>query len=416
MSKKLTDNECKFKLKGRPIRILEYAGTTNSNKTLFICDICSNEWYSSFNKIHSSNRGCPSCNKIRNKNLKSLSEQECHTRLKDRNIKMTYYAKLVNNKNSEFLCLICTHKWTTSLSSVHNLGSGCPKCAGVAALSKEDCAKRIKNRPIELIYYVGRTNSNKSKFKCNHCSHEWEASFNNIDQGDGCPKCSKTRKLTSGEWDKRLSGRPLKMIKYSGNVSSKSTFKCTLCSNIWDATLHNVGHLKQGCPKCVNKFRLSECECSNRLIDRPLKIVKYGGKVDSKSIFKCNVCSNTWSSCYSNVVAGSGCPNCAKKGFDATKPAWLYVLLLSTVIGSCYGFGVTKDIKTRMQSHRKNLTGMIDEVYPPIYFDNGGSAKDLESEWKKSPYIVNINIEGFKTECVLVNSETTKMIFTNKQI
>lgn len=64
-----------------------------------------------------------------------------------------------------------------------------------------------------------------------------------------------------------------------------------------------------------------------------------------------------------------------------------------------------------MGRHKIYLRGMIDYEYPPQYFDSGEEAKKVESVWKKSTHTVDIGIKGFRTECVLVNSETTKMIF-----
>lgn len=73
--------------------------------------------------------------------------------------------------------------------------------------------------------------------------------------------------------------------------------------------------------------------------------------------------------------------------------------------------GITNNMKERMLVHKRNLGSTLDQVYEPLYFDSGIDAQLLESKWKQSPYITNIGIDGFKTECVLINSETTKMIF-----
>lgn len=148
----------------------------------------------------------------------------------------------------------------------------------------------------------------------------------------------------------------------------------------------------------------------------PLKMIEYAGTTKGKSKFKCDLCSHVWCTEYNSVYKGSGCPACTKTGFNPVKPAWLYILLLDTPYGSCYGFGVTVSIKDRMQHHKKNLKGMIDCIYSPLYFDTGKEAKEVEAIWKSSPYKINLGVEGFKTECVLVNGETTKMIFGNKKL
>lgn len=184
---------------------------------------------------------------------------------------------------------------------------------------------------------------------------------------------------------------------------------------------YSVHNNKSGCPKC-GKLKKAKARCvsdailHNRLIGRGIDMLFYSGTtVNKDSVFYCTTCSLTWKSSYNNIDNGHGCPNCNKNGgFNQCKPAYLYILLLSTDKGDCYGFGITVNIKDRMTKHKRNLKKIgytVLEEYSPIYFESGVDAKQLESKWKQSPHIVSINVEGFVTECVLVNAETTKMIF-----
>lgn len=103
-----------------------------------------------------------------------------------------------------------------------------------------------------------------------------------------------------------------------------------------------------------------------------------------------------------------------KGGFNPVKPAWLYILLLDTPEGLCYGFGITNNLKNRMQDHKLSISRAGCKIlteYDPLYFDDGESVKNKETEWKQSKYTVNTGVTGFRTESVLVNTETTKMIF-----
>lgn len=266
-----------------------------------------------------------------------------------------------------------------------------------------------------MLEYGGNAGVSISKFKCEYCSNEWKTTFHSVDKFTGCPICSNTNRaensrLTEKVIYERLEGRPLKILKYGGTVMSQSHFECTVCGYILSTSFDSVNH-GHGCPKCVNVARVTEEECVKRLNGRSVQLVKYLGSTKEKSLFKCIPCGKEWLNSFNNVQAGQGCPSCTKYGFNPSKPAYLYVLLLDTPKGTCYGFGVTNDIKSRMKKHRKNLGAMIDQEYDTIYFDRGIDAVKIENRWKKSPHIVNINVEGFLTECVTVNLETTKMIF-----
>lgn len=266
-----------------------------------------------------------------------------------------------------------------------------------------------------MIRYGGNAGVSMSKFKCKDCLNEWITTFHSVDKYTGCPNCSnisriKNSRITETIVRSRLKGRSINLISYGGTVMSTSNFECVDCSYTWKTSFDSVDH-GHGCPKCANVARVTENQCTERLNGRSVQLVKYSGSTGGKSVFKCTSCGKEWSNSFNNIQSGQGCPSCAKYGFNQFKPAWLYVLLLNTPKGYCYGFGVTNDIEGRMKKHRKNLGAMIDQEYDVVYFDSGVDAVKIENKWKRSPHTVNINVEGFITECVSVNTETTKMIF-----
>lgn len=264
-----------------------------------------------------------------------------------------------------------------------------------------------------VIIEAGKTVNNKSVFRCNKCGYEWSAVFSNIIRGHGCPKCNGGVKVNEEACRLQMVGKTFTMLRYGGSVTSKSLFKCNICSSEW---LTDFDKIKQGrgCHKCGGTSKKTEEDCHNKLKGRSLRMTYYAGTVsDLKSTFECGVCEHVWEASFNDIRMGQGCPSCAKSGFNPSRPAWLYVLRLNTPQGDCYGFGITNVLKDRMRRHKKNLGNMLDEVYEPFYFDSGKDAQELESTWKKSPYIINVGVTGFVTECVLVNSETTKMIFNN---
>lgn len=344
MSKRLSKEDCINRLIGRPITIIDYAENTRG-KTLFACTICGKEWCTSFANV-ASGHGCPVCENIRATKKRVLSEELVQFKLKDRGIQLLRYEGTVMSSDSLFKCDTCLHIWKARLNNIDQ-GQGCPKCSGRLCITKDQCHSRISNKPFIMLQYAGKLLDKSSLFECSLCGYKWNTSFANAETIKNCPKCSKAAKVTLSKAISRLTGTNVELVAYSGNVKGKSTFKCGHCLYLWDTPLDGV----------------------------------------------------------------QGCPACAKSGFNPTKPAWLYTLLINTHAGYCYGFGITNNIKDRMKKHRINLKGMLDQEYEPLYFDSGVEAQQVESLWKKSPYVINGGVEGFKTECVLVNNETTKMIF-----
>lgn len=344
-----------------------------------------------------------------------ITEQECHNRLISRPITMIYYGGTTHSTQSIFLCKKCGYEWKTKFNSVDIGKKGCKKCSGLLKFTEQECIEKLINRNIEIIFFSGNGYTN-SKFKCKICNHIWVTTFSSINHGHGCKKCSGKMKLTINECIKRLENRNIQMIYYAGKTLDKtSIFKCLKCGRIWSTSFSNVATLGRGCSKCVGLLKFTKEDIINKLLNlnKKIELIEYGTSViDNKSKFKCLVCNNIWQTTFSAIYNNNrGCPKCSKFGFKTTMCAWVYIILIYTKYGSCYGFGVTNNIKNRMKNHIPKLSGMIDYIYPPIYFDSGADALELENKWKKSKYIIRLDIDGFRKECVLVNSETTKMIF-----
>jgi Zn finger protein HypA/HybF involved in hydrogenase expression len=284
-------------------------------------------------------------------------------------------------------------------------------------LTEEICKERIKGRLIELISYSGHSWKSKSEFKCIKCEHTWLATFSSVGKGHGCPKCSraisgKKRLLNLDVLLKKLTGKPIKLIEYSGLVRTKSTFKCTKCDNIWKTSFNKIDQGK-GCPKCNGGVVLPKEVYIDRLKNRPLEVLEYVINCRGKSTFKCTKCENVWKSKISNVLNGRNCPACAKYGFKIHKPAWFYIMHFKLLNEYYYGFGITNDIKTRTLSHRNNLTkagASFINIIKIKYFESGKEALLLETDWKRSPYIADLKIKGFRSECFRINSITENII------
>jgi len=102
-----------------------------------------------------------------------------------------------------------------------------------------------------------------------------------------------------------------------------------------------------------------------------------------------------------NLLAGQGCSSCSSIGFDKNKPALMYINQVDGIF-SFTGFGITRNVKKRDETHKSNLKAsgcfVVEQYKSPIY--HGEFILGLETLLKQifplSPY--SKDIPGFKTE------------------
>jgi hypothetical protein len=297
-------------------------------------------------------------------------------------------------------------------------------------MPKSEWIKRLEGRNIEILEFGKDVNDNSTLFKClvPACESEWRTTFDSVgsrSKPTGCPNCglqsrSNKLRLKQSDYEDVVKDKFIKILIFGSRVNKPETlFKClntkdgTVCSHEWYGRISDVrnGH---GCPKCGNAIKVTLEEWKDRLRGRSVEIVKFSGTGISKSVFKCLKCNNNWTASVCTVWRSTGCPNCSITGFKPSKPGWLYVLLIDTPKGYCYGFGITNHIEDRMSLHKrflKRANCTIVNIFEPLYFDSGYDAKLIEDRWKKSEFKINIGVKGFQDECLIMCNETTKMIF-----
>lgn len=101
-----------------------------------------------------------------------------------------------------------------------------------------------------------------------------------------------------------------------------------------------------------------------------------------------------------NHLAGKGCPSCAISGFNKSLPAVLYIVKLSLPGREAIGYGVTRDLKTRLARHRSNLRKVDGAlaVLHTVLFGSGLAAVKMEGRIANAFKQANIDIDGFRTE------------------
>ena len=168
--------------------------------------------------------------------------------------------------------------------------------------------------------------------KCSSCGEIWNASPNNLVSGTGCPSCSKNKKRTRIEQEKRIAESGLGKYTFirwvdekKFSINDRCVVRCILDGNEWESNVNNLVNHKRGCMKCrglESSFNLRSDErdvinaVNNSACGR-FSFVRFRyGYVNcySKAECKCSKCGNLWSSSVTHLKSSkSGCPKCAGK-------------------------------------------------------------------------------------------------------
>lgn len=91
-------------------------------------------------------------------------------------------------------------------------------------------------------------------YKCIKCSNIWKGKFTNIQQGKGCANCYGNKKHSLQQIKEFCLNKQIQFLDEDyQNVNFKHNFQCIVCQNIWRV---KFGHIQQGsgCPIC-SKFK-----------------------------------------------------------------------------------------------------------------------------------------------------------------
>jgi hypothetical protein len=124
----------------------------------------------------------------------------------------------------------------------------------------------------------------------------------------------------------------------------------------------------------------------------------------TKVIIGCKIHGNFLQS-PTNHLNGQGCPFCSKSGFKSDKSASLYVLKIRNLSNEYTGFGITNDFETRIKEHKLNLSkhGFFIEKSKKFNIKIGKYARKIETILKTTLPIINIGVDGFRTETTAMN-------------
>jgi hypothetical protein len=331
-----------------------------------------------------------------------------------------------NTKLRKWKCSVCKEPWETSVAAriIPNRGRMfCPICPrirkGTISLATEfpEIAKETDGWNPNFISSHSR---DVKQWLCIICNGSWPASVKHrtgIDK-TGCHWCRLRSKIPLSV------SHPILAAEAQGWDASKVSqygkadreWKCSKCAHIWLNSLTNRTQYDHECEKCGDKTKVKYLiykgqrykksnkdnrlslffpELIKELVDKEIgDLATYASALEVD--WKCSKCSHPWNAAISTRTSdGKGCSECSKTGFATTEPSYLYWIKGEQNGVPVTQFGISKDVKRRLQYHGRNG---FKEGYglPILSFEIGQDALNLETEIKRK--LVELGIPSIKQD------------------
>lgn len=196
-------------------------------------------------------RGCRSCGYKRNgENRRHFFEPQYHALAESRGFQWVDDTLPQSvSFNTTWQCGM-GHRWQAQYTAIRQ-GNGCPHCANQVPKTEADYHILAKQHGLEWIgASLPVTTQVKTLWRCK-AGHIWETKYNQIYNGYGCYECSPTRKRTVDDFHTLATKHGFQWL---GAEAVKTDVKTLWqCGNghQWEAVYNNI-RAGWGCPHCAN--------------------------------------------------------------------------------------------------------------------------------------------------------------------
>lgn len=215
--------------------------------------------------------------------------------------------KLVNTHAKTMWRCSQGHCIKTTFTSLQQ-GKGCKYCTGKAKKTPQDYHAIAKQRGFRWLEEPIINRTTKTRWKCTE-GHIWEASFSSIQRGSGCPHCVGLARKTPHHYHVLGYGRGFKWLGPDvPNVTHKTNW---LCQNGHEFEA-SYNYIQQGigCITCSGLQQKSPADYQNLASSRGFTwLGPEVSNVGSKTEWKCSN-NHKWFATYDSLRSGSGCPEC----------------------------------------------------------------------------------------------------------
>lgn len=273
---------------------------TTHHKAVWICQN-HHEWTSSYKDIINGNR-CPYCsNRLKKTSLdyKNLGIEK-NLKWLGSNIKNTHSKTLWQCKEG--------HEFLSSYDKIRS-GGYCPECNGKRRKNNQDYIALGKSRGYKWLQSEAIPTHKKTKWECSD-KHYFEASYKSIVTGSGCPYCAGLAKKQESHYKILAIEKGYEWLGTSlpKNVTIKTQWKCRN-GHIFNSS-YNYIQSGNGCLKCSGLEKKNSEDFKNLANSRKIEwIADKVENVMTKTKWKCHK-GHTWLATYDSIRSGTSCPEC----------------------------------------------------------------------------------------------------------
>jgi hypothetical protein len=202
------------------------------------------------------------------------------------------------------------HSWDACYNHIRQ-GTGCPECSGNTPKQATDYHVLAQLRGFKWTSIALPENTQtKTSWQCKK-GHSWDASYNTIQQGTGCPECC--GKMPKKAVDYHALAQ-LRGFKWTGNAlpknaMTKTSWQCKK-GHRWQARYNSIHH-GSGCPDCYGNRRKKATDY--RALAEARGFIWTGEaspkNIQTKTSWQCKK-GHKWQANYNHIQQGSGCPEC----------------------------------------------------------------------------------------------------------
>jgi hypothetical protein len=214
------------------------------------------------------------------------------------------------------------HRWESRYNDIQS-GYGCLVCSGKAPKTEQDYYDLTKSKGVKWVGKKLPKNSHtKTWWECSK-HHTRQAAYSSIQRGDGCLVCAGQAPKTEQDYNSLAENRGFKWVGsiLPKNIMTKTWWECEK-GHQWEAVYNNI-HGGNGCPVCVGHAKKTEYDYHSLAKSRGFKWI---GKMlpknnQIKTWWECEK-SHQWEAVYNNIYNGTGCPYCDDRvnGQPVSKP------------------------------------------------------------------------------------------------
>ena len=284
------------------------------------------------------------------------------------------------NRKLKWKCSKCGYVWETSANQRISKGRGCAKCSHqVVTTGVNDLATLYPNIALEANGWepalILAHSSKKLSWKCQDYGHIYDSKVaNRTGLGRGCPVCAGQvfvkgfNDLATTHPELAKSALGWDPSEYGYSDPAKMSWRCEKVGHTFVAQINNRAIRNDRCPICSGKEVLVGF---NDLRSQSKELASEASGWDpetvtiSSGIRKRWLCSegHSWMATPANRTNGTGCPECAKFGFNPGADGHLYLLVHAD--WEMLQIGITNVPDDRLNRH-KRLGWEVLEVRGPM--------------------------------------------------